>query len=360
MKLLYITNGINGAGGLERVLSIKASKLAEEYAYDVKIICLNDQHLNPFYKFSDKIRIASISVNGNPIQYILSYKNGIQKQIDDFNPDIISVCDDGLKGFFLPLIIKSKSKWIYERHVSKLIELKENESFISKKIKNWKWTLMEILGKKFSKFVVLTEGNAKEWKSLQNLLVIPNPLPFYPTNSSTLENKTAISVGRISYQKGQDNLLKAWEIVHKKHPEWQLHLYGKENLNFIDTNNLKNNVHFFHPVENIQDKLLESSIYVMSSRFEGFGMVLIEAMSCGLPCVSYDCNYGPSDIINPGKDGILVPNQDFNKLADSIINLIENQQKRKSMGMKARKNVERFSSEKIVSEWDELFRILMP
>ena len=103
MKLLYITNGINGSGGLERVLSIKASYLVDHYNYEVTILSLNDNQLNPFYTFSDKIQMVSIPVIGNPLQYIKAYKKGIKQIVNQIKPDVISVCDDGLKGYFIPI-----------------------------------------------------------------------------------------------------------------------------------------------------------------------------------------------------------------------------------------------------------------
>lgn len=358
MKLLYITNGTNGAGGLERVLSIKASYLADHYKYDVTILVLNDMHKNGFYTFSPKVQFKSIHVSGNPLAYIQSYKKGIQQMVNEIQPDVISVCDDGLKAFFLPSIIKSKAKWIYERHVSKLIELKENDSVLKKIKTKSKWWLMEKLAHSYSSFVVLTDGNKKEWKSLKNLEVVANPLSFYSDISSTCKNKTVICVGKISYQKGQDILVKAWQLVNQQFPDWQLHLYGKENLEVLDTNNLSGNVHFFLPEKNIEQKYLESSIYVMSSRFEGFGMVLTEAMACGVPCVSFDCNYGPSDIIQHGIDGLIVENKNLNQLAEAIIELIEDQIKRTEMGSKAKQNVSRYNIENIAKQWDHLFKSL--
>src|SRR5690625_664156 len=169
MTLLYITNGINGSGGLERVLSIKASLLADEYDYEVHIMVLNDTHLNPFYEFSSNIKFQSIKVGGNPFNYFKSYKNSIQSLVQQLEPDIISVCDDGLKGFFLPNIIQTPAKWIYERHVYKLIEANDNHSFMKKLLIRFKWFLMEFLGKKFDRFIGLTEKNKNEWTSLKNM-----------------------------------------------------------------------------------------------------------------------------------------------------------------------------------------------
>ncbi len=360
MRLLYITNGINGSGGLERVISIKDSLLVEDYGYEVSVLVLNNAHQNPFYTFSEKIKFYSIDVGGNPLKYWQSYKNGIQKTVNEINPDIISICDDGLKAFLIPQFLKTKAKIIYERHVSKQIEANVNDNFIKKTFNMIKWLIMEKLAKKFSKFIVLTDGNKNEWKSLKNLEVIPNPLSFYPEETSVLENKKIICVGKISYQKGQDLLIKSWKIVNKNFPEWVLELYGKENDNFLSTKNLNLiNVKHFPPEKNIEKKYLESSIYVMSSRFEGFGMVLIEAMACGVPCVSFDCNYGPSDIIKNNEDGFLVRKENIVELSEKIMELIENETLRKEMGQKAKQNVKRYNSEMIVKQWDNLFKKLI-
>jgi len=170
-------------------------------------------------------------------------------------------------------------------------------------------------------------------------------------------------VGRFYAQKGFDMLIEAWGIVAEKYPEWQLNIYGngefKDQLNAqIKEKGLTSSITLKDPVSNIVDKYTESSAYVMSSRFEGFGMVLIEAMACGLPVISFDCPDGPSDIIKDGEDGLLVENGNISKLADSILKLIENEDLRIRMGQKARENVKRYNHDIIMQKWVELFHTL--
>ncbi|WP_130734301.1 glycosyltransferase family 4 protein [Flavobacterium sp. J27] len=360
MKLLYITNGINGVGGLERVLSLKASYFVDVLHFEVTIVGLNNGNENPFYSFSENINFESIFVKGNPIQYFIQYKKGIIAIINRIKPDIVLVCDDGLKGFSIPIIIGKKIPCIYERHVSKKIEWKEDFNIAQKITTKLKWELMDYLASKFDAFVVLTQGNTKEWKNLKNIHVIPNPLTFLPEQTSELKSKKVIAVGKQSYQKGFDLLLKAWQIVVSKYDDWELNIYGtkdaSQGLETIATElQIETSVHFLNPVQNIQSKYLESSIFVLSSRYEGFGMVLIEAMACGVPCVSFDCPFGPSDIIHHEEDGVLVPNGNIALLANGIANLVKNNELRLQMGNLAKKNVEKYKIDVIGRLWQQLF-----
>lgn len=356
MKLLYITNGINGAGGLERVLSIKASYLAEHYGYEVTILSLNEGINSPFYEFSPKIKMRTISVAGNPIQYFKAYKRGVQQIVDEVQPDVILVCDDGLKGFFVPSFLNTKAKIIYERHAS--IRLNTVTGIVGK-ISSW---FMQRQSFKFDQFVVLTPSNIKEWYS-NNVIAIPNPLSFTPTSGSTLKNKKIIVVGSHSHNKGYDTLLKIWKNVEPKFPAWELHIYGKANQGqtyFQQAKRLSlQHVHFHEPVKDIEKEYLESSVMLLPSKSEGFGMVLIEAMVCGVPCISFDCPSGPGDIISDQEDGYLVENQNQEAFQTKLEHLMQDEFLRKEMGRKAKQNVQRYALQPIVKQWDDLFKTLL-
>lgn len=366
MRIVYVTNGVSGPGGLERVLSIKANYFAEVMKYDIHILTLNSPLQEFFYEFSKAITFHNISAQGNPFSYILSYSTGIKTALKKIQPDIVCVCDDGLKGLLLPLFIGKNYPMIYERHVSKNIEIKkENTNFFEKIKSEFKFKIMNFGGALYDRFIVLTKGNTNEWP-IQNIQVIPNPLSFYPDNDalSTLHTKRVLAVGKQSFQKGYDRLLQSWKIVVDKHPDWVLDIYGtfseKEALPQLAKKlGIQRHLNLFVPVKNIAEKYKEAAIYVMSSRYEGFGMVLTEAMAYGVPCVSFDCPYGPSDIITHNQNGILVPNNDINSLAIGILTLIENTEQRKRMGAKSRVTVQRYQIEKIAMEWEGLFKSLI-
>lgn len=356
VKLLYITNGINGAGGLERVLSVKASMLADDYGYQVHILCLNDSHQNRFYNFSHQIHFHSIPVKGNLFAYLRSYRKGIRKVVKEVQPDVISVCDDGLKGFFVPSFINTKAKIIYERHAS--VNLNTGDSAKGKAIRQ----VMLSRVPKFSKFVVLTRSNIKEWNR-PNVIAIPNPLSFTSQTGNRLNQKRIIMVGNHSLNKGTDLALKIWSEIQPEFPDWQLDVYGKidENQTFVKMSqdmNLKN-IHFHSPTGEIQKKYENSSVSILCSRSEGFGMVLIEAMECGVPCVSFDCPSGPGDIIRNGEDGFLIPPDDLKTFEEKLKLLMSDENIRNQMGKKANENVRRFSADQILKKWDDLFNELL-
>jgi glycosyltransferase involved in cell wall biosynthesis len=210
--------------------------------------------------------------------------------------------------------------------------------------------------------VVLSKEDSQNWKELPNTIVIPNSLTYFPDDCSTCDNKQVIAVGRYTWQKGFDLLIQAWKFVNTKHPDWTLEIYGSGERGEYERQaaslGLSSVVHCNPALSNIYEKYRESSIFVLSSRYEGFGLVLAEAMSTGVPAVSFVCPCGPSDIITNGEDGLLVPSNDSGALSAGICKLIENESLRKHFGQQARANVRRYSQSSVMHQWIELFESL--
>jgi glycosyltransferase involved in cell wall biosynthesis len=216
---------------------------------------------------------------------------------------------------------------------------------------------------RLDKLVLLTNEEKSFWPELSNTMVIYNPVTITPTVTSDCKSNIVMAAGRYSYQKGFDMLIKAWNMVVKECPGWELRIYGegndKELKQLIEKHELEQSCFLLPPVSNIEEKYAESSIFVLSSRYEGFGMVLCEAMTCGVPAVSFDCKCGPKDIINHGKDGLLAECCNIDALAQSVIVLAKDQVKREQMGRDALVNSKRFSQANIMGIWNDLFNYLI-
>ena len=218
-----------------------------------------------------------------------------------------------------------------------------------------------LLYRRVSTVVVLNTIDYKCFKKrIHNVRLIPNMNYLKPSAiQSSLKNKIIISAGRLNFQKGFDLLIEAMSIVVTKHKDWVLHIYGKGECKEL----LEKQIRLLHMEENVVLKgnspdltkaYLDSSIYVLPSRFEGFGLVLIEAASFGLPIISFDCPSGPSDILNNDL-GVLVPNGDVQQLAESIMRMIEEPQLRMSYARKGKEIVEKYDEKRIDLLWNDLF-----
>ena len=376
-KIVYCTPALYMAGGVERVLTLKANYFADHYGYDITIILTEGMDKPLFYPLSDKVKVINLGIGFEELwtcsfikkvivylkkQYV--FKKLLKQELLRIRPDItISLLRREIN--FLTSI-NDGSKKIGELHVNRANyrNFEQGETNILKTLfaKFWMRNLVSNL-KQLDKFVVLTEEDYHNWSELDNVTVIPDPLTFSSSSCSPLTEKRVIAVGRYVYQKGFDLLLKSWSIVEKKCPDWILTIIGQgERLqyeNLIDELKIdRTRCKLLGPTERIQDEYMRSSLLVLSSRFEGFGMVLVEAMACGLPAVSFDCPCGPKDIIQNNVDGVLVESGNVEKLAEAIVMMIQNAEQRKNMATKAIENVQRFKMDQIAELWKSLFESL--
>jgi glycosyltransferase involved in cell wall biosynthesis len=188
---------------------------------------------------------------------------------------------------------------------------------------------------------------------------IPNAVPQLTGSRSSLSEPVVLAAGRLTPQKGFDLLVDAFDRVAREEPEWALRIFGtgvqRDELQaMIEERGLSERVLLMGRTEQVGEELSRSSIFALSSRYEGFGMVIVEAMSKGVPVVSFDCPRGPGDIVHDGEDGLLVPNRDVERFASALLRLMRDEPLRRSMGAAAVRTAERYRPEIIGEEWERL------
>lgn len=378
VKIAYCLPSLYVAGGMERVLTSKANYFAEEMGYEVYVILTDGKDSKPYFPLSPKVHLLNLDINYNQLYnkpflkrgfgYLyrqVIYKKRLKKALFSIRPDItVSMLRREIN--FINSISDGSIK-IGEIHVNRAnFRDFKGEKYVGpiKRIlaKFWMRQLISNL-KKLDHFIVLSEEDKRQWKELNRVSVINNPVSFFPSVASTCINREVIAVGRYTYEKRFNLLIDAWKIVHDKHPEWNLRIFGDGDraplVNQINSLHLEKSCFLEHTIQNIADKYLESSIFALSSLFEGFGIVICEAMACGVPPVSFNCPHGPKEIIKDGEDGFLVENGNVEELAQKICYLIENEDLRKEMGHRARISAERFKIGSIMNQWNELFGNLL-
>jgi glycosyltransferase involved in cell wall biosynthesis len=376
-KIVYIIGGLLHPDGMSQVLSQKINYLAEHTNYEMYMILTEKKEMKWYYQMSSKIKYINFDINFDEldtmpflkkIYYYFKkqrlYKNLLTDYLIQIRPNITVTAMRREINFIND--IKDGSRKVGEIHFNKNSYRQFNKRYIPKFIceyitKIWQGKLIKQI-RKLDIFIVLSEEDKANWTEINNVMVIPNPLKYYPSTISTCNSKNVIAVGRYTFHKGFDLLIKSWSDVKKKHPNWTLNIYGpgdyKLYQNMARKNGVNDVIHCHNSVKDIYEKYIESSIFVFSSRFEGFGLVLTEAMSCGLPAVSFECPCGPKDIISESIDGFLVKPNDIKELSNKICFLIEHDEQRKTMGKNANKNMNRFSEEKIMQIWIKLFNAL--
>lgn len=374
-RIVYCTPALYMAGGVERVLTLKANYFAEQLGYDITIILTEGKGKKLFYDLSDKVKIINLDINFEELWHCSfvkkifvylkkqrEYKKKLTAELMRLRPDItISLLRREIN--FINEI-KDGSKKIGELHINRANyrNFSSAESNFIKSIfaKFWSGNLLTHLNK-LDRLVVLTERDKEAWVELDNVEAIPNPLPFSPENISSKDARRVLFVGRYSHEKGLDLLLQAWALVEKQCKDWSLAIYGEgERQPYIKQSQDLGITRctFNGRTDNVKEEYSRSAILACASRFEGFGMVIAEAMACGVPVVSFDCPWGPRSIISHGEDGILVSNGDSEAMADALLKIINDNEKRMQMSANAVRNIERFGMTAIANKWKQMFESL--
>lgn len=379
MRLMYFIPALFNHGGMERVLTSKVNYLVEEMGYQITIVTTDQMSRGCYFSLSGKIDLIHLDLDFNshfeknliPKYFchqlkMIKYKREVQKLVDIIKPDILI----SLGGKEIDFIYKLKTNAaiVCEMHFSMNIRTQ----FLVSRKRGLLWTVLGNIRtnqlknttKKIDKLIVLTNQDKNQWeKTHKNVLHIPNPATFEVREREGVDYKSVISVGRLDPQKGYSMLIDTWVLVKDKHPEWMLNIFGtgdlKEQLEGkINALGLKGNVNLKGKSDEIENEYLKSSFFVMSSLYEGLPMVLLESMSCGLPVVSFDCEWGPREIIKDGYNGFLVETGDVNQLADKICQMIENHELRKTMSLNALEVAKKYDISIVMKKWDALFKEL--
>lgn len=375
MKIVYCTDSICYAGGIQRITIAKANALAQIEGNEVWII-VTDNKQKPVLPINPEVHIIDLDINYfeddwksklHVIKGILikrkQHRNKLKTVLNQINPDIVISTGTSEKNFLPQIHVNSNPAFIREIHSTKNYRrLSARNTFDKTLAILGEYVDYSIFIKRYDKIVVLTEEDKiNNWKNHSKVIVIPNPLTSICTKESTLEEKIVIAVGRLEYPKNFQSLIKAWSHVTKKHPDWKLEIWGEGSMrieleNLIAKLNLKRHVFLKGYTYDIQSQMLKASIFALSSIFEGFGLVIVEAMSCGLPVVSYACPCGPKDIITEGENGFLVPVNKEEILAERINLLIRDVSVRRLMAIQALIKIEQYKINNIITKWMDLFK----
>ena len=346
---------------MERALAIKANWLAA-HGCKIFVITTDQRGLPSAFNMDPSIESQDLGINYDdnngssfaskllhyPFKQI-KHRCALANILHDIKPDIsISMfCNE---ASFLPKI-KDGSRKVLEIHFSRFKKLQYGRKGLWALADKWRYRQDARIAAKYDKFIVLTNEDRGYWEGLDNIEVIPNARSFKSDAPSTCTAHQVLAVGRYCHQKGFDMLLEAWKKIDST--GWTLRIAGSgEDLGQVPGNVVTG------PSSDIMQDYLDSSIYAMSSRYEGLPMVLLEAQAAGLPIVSFECKCGPKDIIEDGITGYLVPEGNTDSLAEKLKTLMDDEGLRQKMGAAAFKASERYELETIMKKWTDLFQRL--
>lgn len=379
MKIVYVYATFATVGGTERIITEKANYLAEKYGYDVTII--NTYQLpdeaNAFV-LSEKVKQINLGVPYlSPYKYKypkrlwIKWENNrlLRKRLNDsiqqVDPDILI----GIAQFKSDIVIKTKcrAKKIIECHEARIYTMSglgSNYSFIKRILMNiHRHHYFRTIERNADVIATLTEGDKTLWKRAKHVEVIPN-FSLMPIRRFTdWSPKRVIAVGRLEWEKGFGRLLEVWKIVSYKHPDWNLEIFGEGSMEgtlkiLIRTLNVKNII-INSFTKDISLEYANSSICVVTSYFEGFSLVILEALKHGVPCVVFDCPFGPGSIIEDARSGFIVENGDTRLFAERVCRLIQDKELRSQFAKAGIERAKQFNVDIIMNQWKSLFENLI-
>lgn len=372
MRILFVLRAVVLSGGIERVFVDKANWLAS-HGHDVLFLTYEQGlhplsfHLNEAVCHEDlECRFFTVyqkSVFTRPFRKV-SMKNRFRKRlhakIERFRPDIMVIPCNLDEFQSIAASMNSYVPVVYESH-STFVDIMEEHASWSRRL----WQRMRHRCVKKCELVIsLTEGDASCWRKYVNRVrVLPNPLTSYVLNPVIRDNKRIICAGRLTQTKRFDRVIDAFSMMADKYPEWVVDIFGEGDLHEqlqkqIAERGLTGRMNIIPPTRDIYAEYQNSSFFVLGSDYESFGLVLVEAMACGIPVVSVNCPFGPAEIINDGVTGLLSGNTPKD-LSDKMEWMITHEAERREMGRQAHQAAARYQQDVVMKEWEEVYRSVL-
>ena len=377
MRIVYCTDSICYLGGIQNITIVKANALARVEGNEVWIV-VTDNKSSPHQALEKNVHLVDLDINyydddWKGAFYVIKgivlkrriHKCRLQEKLDEIKPDIVISTGTSEKNFLPTLKICSHPRFIREIHCAsnyRVLYSSKTWERLMGYVGFWYDFRWKIEG--YDRIILLTEEDRERyWKGNRKVVVIPNPVTAKCSRVSCSDEKTVVAAGRLVPVKNFEALIRIWSAVVVKHPDWKLKIYGEgcqETMlrQLIKSQNLEGKVFLMGRTSAVLEKMADASMFVMTSTVEGFGLVLVEAMSVGLPVVSYACPCGPSDIIADGENGYLIPIGDEGMFVDRVCSLIEDKEKRISMGRKSKEMSTQYDVDKIRDRWMSLFEEL--
>ena len=354
-NICFLIGNISNAGGTERVCSIIANEFSKQ-GYNISILSLVEGK-EPFFKLQPNVKIYTLySKKISFKKYFFSVVLKVRQFVKQHRINTLIVVDSISCIFTVPALCGLNVKHICWEHFN----FNNNNGTKLRDIgRNW-------AAKRCDYIVTLTKRDKQIWeqelKNIKaNIVPILNPCPYEDTgHMPSIKNKVMLSVGRLDYVKGFDLLIQAWAQVCHQDADWTLHIVGsgKEEAELkrqAKMLGMDDRIIFIPATKNIDTYYKKSSFYCLSSRYEGFGMVILEAQAFGIPVISFDCDAGPSEIINDDIDGWLVPPNNIEKLRDAIIKAISVSDETYSFFSKnSYENSKKFTADRAIVEWNHI------
>lgn len=378
MRILIMHRSFALVGGAERVITDKANYLAKAGHQLMLVSYEQGTHplpyeLHPSVQYRDlDCRFFTLSKYSVPMHLYHFYRlkrkfrQNFRNVTREFNPDVVVLASDWQT--LMGAVIDSVSP------IPVIAEFHNTYDYIMRKVgvsEGWlKSTLTKFYYKQTIKnlgmcaqLVVLTEGDAQSWRQhFRNVMVIPNPVTFYPDviDDVSKDPGRIIFVGRFNREKRIDRLITAFSMIADKHPVWHVDIFGDGNekpnlLKQIKDLKLDNRIIIHGPTKAIYDEYKRSEILVLCSEHEAWSLVLVEAMACGVPCVSMDCPNGPREIINEGETGLLAKEGDVEDFSVKIEWLMTHEKERNEMSIKAREYASSLRLDVVMKKWTALY-----